>query len=97
MAARSTFTDMHLGCHHGWASVARMTGRGPALLLLPENGTCFEAWRSGREDAANAGPLWTPHLMVHSNSYQVPPRSLSFVWEHTSIPSEGSMLMSQSC
>lgn len=70
MADRSTFTDMHLGCSHGWVSVTRMTGRGPVLLITPENGTCFQAWRSGREDAANAGPLWTPHIMLHSRSYQ---------------------------
>ncbi|EIE25381.1 hypothetical protein COCSUDRAFT_61600 [Coccomyxa subellipsoidea C-169] len=70
MAQQSTFTDMHLGAHHGWVSVTRMTGRGPVLLLLPENGTSFEAWRSGREDAANAGPLWTPHIMLHSASYR---------------------------
>ncbi len=71
MARLSTFTDMHVGGHHGWVTVTRMSGRGPILLLLPEKGTRFEAWRSGREDAANAGPLWTPHIMLHSKSYRV--------------------------
>ena len=40
MAARCSFTDFHLGQQHGWASVTRMTGRGPVLLVLPENGAC---------------------------------------------------------
>ncbi|CAL8460615.1 g144 [Coccomyxa elongata] len=70
MARLSTFTDMHVGGHHGWVTVTRMSGRGPILLLLPEKGTKFEAWRSGREDAANAGPLWTAHIMLHSKSYR---------------------------
>ena len=71
MSQLSTFTDMHLGGHHGWVTVTPMSGRGPTLVLLPENGTRFEVWRSGREDAANAGPLWTPHIMLHSKSYRV--------------------------
>jgi hypothetical protein len=42
MARLSTFTDFHLGQEHGWVSVTRMTGRGPVLLMLPENGAAHD-------------------------------------------------------
>ncbi|KAK9811264.1 hypothetical protein WJX72_000834 [[Myrmecia] bisecta] len=70
MADKSTFTDFYTGLHHGYARVVSMTGRGPVLVVLPENGTAFEAWRSNREDAAPCGPLWTPEWMTHSKAYQ---------------------------
>ena len=71
MAQKSAFVDFHIGLSHGYATVTRMTGRGPVLLVTPENGTGFEAWRSAREDAANCGPLWTPEWLVHSLAHQV--------------------------
>ena len=71
MADQLTFTDFHLGLHHGWASVTRATGQGPVLMMVPEAGATFEAWHSHREDAANAGPLWTPGIMLHSKAHQV--------------------------
>ena len=71
MAGELAFTDFHLGLHHGWASVARATGAGPVLLMVPEGGASFEAWQSRREDAAGAGPLWTPAVMLHSRAHRV--------------------------
>ena len=71
MANQLTFTDFHLGLHHGWASVTRATGQGPVLMMVPEAGATFQAWQSHREDAANAGPLWTPGIMLHSKAHQV--------------------------
>ena len=71
MADELTFTDFHLGLQHGWASVTRATGAGPVLLMVPEHGASFEAWQSRREDAAGAGPLWTPALMLHSRAHRV--------------------------
>ena len=71
MADQLTFTDFHLGLHHGWASVTRATGQGPVLMMVPEDGAAFEAWQSHREDAANAGPLWTPGIMLHAKAHQV--------------------------
>ena len=74
MADELTFTDFHLGLQHGWASVTRATGAGPVLLMVPEHGAAFEAWQSRREDAAGAGPLWTPALMLHSRAHRVCPQ-----------------------
>ena len=71
MADKLTFTDFHLGLQHGWASVTRATGAGPVLLMVPEHGAAFEAWQSRREDAAGAGPLWTPAIMLHSKAHWV--------------------------
>ena len=76
MADHLTFTDFHMGMHHGWASVTRAPGTGPVLLVVPEGDTAFEAWQSLRDDAANSGPLWTLAIMLHSRAHQVdtPPR-----------------------
>ena len=71
MATRSAFVDFHMGLHHGYASVTRMSGKGPVLLVTPENGTSLEAWRSAREDAAGCGPLWTPAWLAHALAYKV--------------------------
>ena len=71
MARELAFTDFHLGLQHGWASVTRATGAGPVLLMVPEAGASFEAWQSRRDDAAPAGPLWTPAVMLHSRAHQV--------------------------
>lgn len=71
MADQLTFTDFHLGLEHGWASITRASGQGPVLLMVPEHGASFEAWRSAREDAANSGPLWTPAIMLHSKAHKV--------------------------
>ena len=39
MAGSSTFSELYPGGTEGsWATVTRMTGRGPVLLILPENG-----------------------------------------------------------
>lgn len=71
MANSSAFVDYHMGMDHGFATVTRMTGRGPVLVVTPENDTAFEAWHSAREDAAGCGPLWTPEWLVHSLAYEV--------------------------
>ncbi|KAK9810984.1 hypothetical protein WJX73_003381 [Symbiochloris irregularis] len=69
MSQRSSFVDYHLGLQHGFATVTRMSGKGPVLLVTAENSTSFEAWRSNR-DMAGCGPLWTPEWMVHSAAYK---------------------------
>ena len=71
MADQLTFTDFHIGLHHGWASVTRATGSRPVLLMVPAGESAFEAFESLRDDAANSGPLWTPAIMLHSKAHQV--------------------------
>ena len=77
MADQLTFTDFHMGMHHGWVSVTRASGTGPVLVVVPEGETAFESWQSLRDDAANSGPLWTPAIMLHSKAHQVQPS-----WQH---------------
>eukprot|EP01051_Picozoa_sp_SAG22_P036372 SAG22_NODE_17584_length_302_cov_0.960591_1_plen_97_part_01 len=45
MATNDTLVDPAIGGEHGFVSVTRITGRGQVLLLVPENGTDFQAWR----------------------------------------------------
>ena len=56
---------------HGFATVTRMTGRGPVLVVAPVNDTSFEAWRPAREGLEGCGPLWTTEWLVHSKALQV--------------------------
>ena len=44
MAAKLCFVDPAICGHHGFVSVTRMTGEGPVLLVVPENGTDFQAY-----------------------------------------------------
>ena len=54
--------------------VTRASGHGPVLLLLPLNGTSFEAWRPLRgEDTINSDQSTafegTNQLMLHTHAY----------------------------
>eukprot|EP00727_Mastigamoeba_balamuthi_P011164 m51a1_g6670 hypothetical protein (177) ;mRNA; r:192164-193036 len=37
--------DPYVGAEAGWVQIVRLNGRGSALVVLPERGTTFEAWR----------------------------------------------------
>ena len=42
--AQACFADPYVGLDAGHLQVTRLNGQGPALLVLPEKGTPFEAW-----------------------------------------------------
>lgn len=44
MAATDSFIDPAISGQHGFVSVTRMTGEGAVLLVVPENGTDFQAY-----------------------------------------------------
>lgn len=44
MAATDSFIDPAICGQHGFVSVTRMTGEGAVLLIVPENGTDFQAY-----------------------------------------------------
>ena len=44
MAATDSFIDPAISGEHGFVSVTRMTGEGAVLLVVPENGTDFQAY-----------------------------------------------------
>jgi hypothetical protein len=55
--AQASFVDPYIGRDAGYLQVARLNGKGPALLVLPEKGTPLEAYRpimEARGSGANA-------------------------------------------
>ena len=68
---KCAFADPYIGDEAGYAQVTRLNGKGPALLVLPESGTLFEAYRPLRDDrtprdVTNEGMY---EWMVHSKAY----------------------------
>ncbi len=58
--AKASFVDPYIGMDAGYAQVTRLNGKGPALLVLPEPGTPFEAWRPVESaKTAQAGDIFT--------------------------------------
>ena len=53
--AQASFADPYIGRDAGYLQVTRLSGNGPALLVLPERGTPLEAYRPIAE-AAHAAP-----------------------------------------
>ncbi|HLK55891.1 MAG TPA: DUF5695 domain-containing protein, partial [Chthonomonadaceae bacterium] len=47
---RCAFADPYIGGEAGYLQVTRLNGQGPALLVLPEKGTSFEAYRPLYDD-----------------------------------------------
>lgn len=45
-----TFSDPYIGLNAGYLQVTRLNGWGPVLLILPEKGTAFEAYRPINSD-----------------------------------------------
>ena len=47
---KCSFCDPYIGGEAGYLQVTRLNGQGPALLVLPEKGTSFEAYRPLYDD-----------------------------------------------
>ena len=81
--ANCSFYDPYIGEDAGYLQVTRLTGRGAALLVVPEDHTRFEAYNPilDRPDHWGARPVFTDHTprgitfegfyewMVHSQAY----------------------------
>jgi hypothetical protein len=63
--AQASFVDPYIGRDAGYLQVARLNGKGPALLVLPERNTPLEAYRpimtapAGNRGDAPAGDIFT--------------------------------------
>ncbi|WP_267394291.1 MULTISPECIES: DUF5695 domain-containing protein [unclassified Sphingomonas] len=63
--AQASFVDPYIGRDAGYLQVARLNGKGPALLVLPERNTPLEAYRpimearAGRRGGAPDGDIFT--------------------------------------
>ncbi len=68
---KCVFVDPYIGDEAGYAQVTRLNGKGPALLVLPENGTAFEAYRPLRDDRTPRDVTFEGFYewMVHSKAY----------------------------
>jgi len=51
----ASFTDPYIGLDAGYLQVTRLNGQGPALLVLPEADTPFEAWMPIADGQADGG------------------------------------------
>ena len=72
VAAACAFVEPFLGAGGGYVQATRATGDGPVLLLLPQPGTAFEAWRPLKgEDKMQPG-------FMYENSYQLMLHSAGF-------------------
>ncbi|HOU93066.1 MAG TPA: DUF5695 domain-containing protein, partial [Polyangiaceae bacterium] len=83
--AACSFADPYLGRDAGYVQVTRLSGRGPALLVLPETGTPLEAWgpllNAPAEDSVDPVAVFTDatpraqtfegfyEWLVHSRAY----------------------------
>ena len=65
-----SFSDPYIGNDAGYLQVTRLNGKGPALLVVPEDQTPFEAWQPLNEPTR---PIQTFEgtfgWMVHSRAY----------------------------
>lgn len=53
--AHASFADPYVGLDGGHLQVTRLNGQGPALLIIPEPGTPFEAWMPIADGKATDG------------------------------------------
>ena len=72
--AASVFYDPYIGLDAGYVQVARLSGEGPVLLVVPTAGTPLEAWRPVLEDSTARGitfegfQAWMPHSLAHAET-----------------------------
>lgn len=52
--ASASFADPYIGRDAGYVQVTRLTGQGPALLVLPDGRTPLEAWRPIEDNSKRA-------------------------------------------
>lgn len=69
--AKNVFFDPYIGMDAGYLQVARLSGKGEALLVLPYGHTPFEAYRPLLDDATPRGITFEGfhEWMVHSKAY----------------------------
>jgi hypothetical protein len=79
----SSFHDPYIGADAGYLQVTRLSGHGPALVVIPDGRTPFEAYNPilGRRGSGSATPIFTDPTprgttfegffdwMVHSKAY----------------------------
>jgi hypothetical protein len=68
---RCAFADPCIGGPAGYLQVTRLNGQGPVLLVLPEAGTSFEAYRPLRDDLTPRSITFEGFYewMVHTQAY----------------------------
>ena len=73
MAVQCSFVEAYVGGAYGYVTVTRASGKGPVLLVLPQPGTSFEAWRPlrGEDRSSDVGFGFEGHheLMFHSQAW----------------------------
>lgn len=69
--AENVFSDPYIGMDAGYVQVVRLSGEGPALLVLPHQQTPFEAYRPLNDDPMPRGITFEGmhEWMVHSKAY----------------------------
>jgi len=68
---RCSFSDPYIGADAGYLQVVRLSGSGNALLVIPEKGTSFEAYRPIRSDPMPRNVTFEGFYewMVHTQAY----------------------------
>lgn len=66
-----SFADPYMGGPAGYLQVTRLSGQGPALLVLPERGNSFEAYRPLHDDPTPRSVTFEGFYewMAHSKAY----------------------------
>jgi hypothetical protein len=69
--AVASFHDPYIGMDAGYLQVTRLTGRGPALVVVPHGDTPFEAWRPLLDDPTPRGITFEGFYawMAHSRAW----------------------------
>jgi Family of unknown function (DUF5695) len=68
-----SFSDPYIGQEGGYLQVTRLNGRGPALLVIPEGKTSFEAYKP------ILSPRWREHQQPKPEMYMdLTPRGMTF-------------------
>ncbi len=68
-----SFSDPYIGQEAGYLQVTRLNGHGPALLVIPEGKTSFEAYKP------IPSPRWKEHQEPKSEIYEdLTPRGMTF-------------------
>lgn len=69
--AQNVFFDPYIGKDAGYLEVKRLSGRGPALLVLPKENMAFEAYRPLLDDPTPKSIVFEGfhEWMVHSKAY----------------------------
>ncbi len=69
--AQNVFFDPYIGLDAGYLEVKRLNGRGPALLVLPEENMAFEAYRPLNDDPTPRSIVFEGfhEWMVYSKAY----------------------------